>query len=79
MDIAALILSILALLMSGATLIVYLSTYIFSKREIQYVPVGDGPASPKGRPIAESFEEFSYDGPMDAALKKAPSGAPVDR
>lgn len=73
MELAALILSILALLMSMITMIVYLSTYVFSKRSIQMVPVSSMTSSGSGMmppEIGKDFEEFEFGGPIEAALKK---------
>lgn len=70
MEIAALILSIISLLMSVTVTIVYLSTYVFSKRTIQMVPIGEGKPmiSPE---YDKQFEEFDISsGPIDAALKQ---------
>lgn len=73
MELAAIILSILSLLMSITVTIVYLSTYVFSKRSIQMVPIssmgspGVGMQPPE---LGKDFEEFEFGGPMEAALKK---------
>lgn len=72
MELAALILSILALLMSGTVLVIFLAKNVFSSHTIQMVPA-ESLASPMKTPvIGEEFEEFDGPTAMDlvASAKK---------
>lgn len=75
MELAALILSIISLCASLSVLVVYLSAYVFSKREIQFVPA-ESLTTQKTKRIEDNFEEFDFRGPMDAsdAVPKAAIG-----
>jgi hypothetical protein len=74
MDIAALILSICAILVSCTTLVIYLAKNVFSSHVVQMVPADSfAPNMPRGKPMGDPFDEFdspqALDSAMDAATK----------
>ena len=58
MELAALILSIIALLMAGATLVIFLAKNVFSQHTIQMVPADSILSSGKSIPLEEQFMDF---------------------
>jgi hypothetical protein len=67
MDIAALIIAILAFLMASANLVIYLSKHVFSSHTIQLQPVSE---LVKPEEInADLFQEFDAPSAMDVAFK----------
>lgn len=70
MDLAALILSLIAILMSGTVLVIFLAKNVFSSHSIQMVPV-DSLSPGKSRPMGQEFMEFDAPSAMDAALDQA--------
>ncbi len=71
MDLAALIIAILAFLMASANLIVFLAKNVFSSHVVQMVPA-ETLVPNKGVSIPEpelTFEEFDAPSAMDLALK----------
>jgi hypothetical protein len=69
MEIAALILSVISLFMSGALLIVFLAKNVFSSHTIQMVPAESLVGSPKSQPMGSEFLEFDAPTAMEAALE----------
>lgn len=70
MDLAALILSIVSLFMSGTVMVIYLAKNVFSSHTIQMVPA-DSLTSAKPLPIGKEFEEFDAPSAMDVAIEQA--------
>jgi hypothetical protein len=72
MMIAAIILSTLSLLVSLATLVIFLAKNVFSSHVIQYVPAESMmPANSKpGKTMDDELEEFDFRSPMDAAFEE---------
>lgn len=68
MDLAALIIAILAFLMAAANMIIYLAKGVFSTHQIQMVPV-ETIAQGKGKLVEDEYTDFDMEGPMDSALK----------
>lgn len=68
MDIAALILSILSLLVGCSTLIIYLSKNVFSSHVVQLVSAESIGNPGKAKPMGEDFEEFDHPSAMDAVI-----------
>lgn len=59
MDIAALILSVIALLCSASCLVIMLAKNYFSSHQVQMVPVGGDPISSEiGRDMFDSFKDI---------------------
>jgi hypothetical protein len=75
MDIAALILSIVSLIMSGTLLVIFLAKNVFSSHAIQMVPVDTFMPSGTPRAVENDYMEFDAPTAMDIAteakLKKA--------
>lgn len=68
MAIAALILSVIALFMSGALLIVFLAKNVFSSHTIQMVPADSLVGNGNSKPMGSEFLEFDAPSAMEAAL-----------
>lgn len=70
MEIAALILSLVSLLMSGTVTVIYLAKNVFSSHVVQMVPVESfaGPTK-QAAPIGEEFAEFDAPSPIDIATE----------
>ena len=67
MEVAALIMSIMALLMSMAVMIIFLAKNVFSSHVVQMVPVDSG--FPTAKPVMDDgFEEFNMPSETDIAL-----------
>lgn len=66
MDIAALIIAILAFLMASANLVVYLAKHVFSSHTIQLQPI-ENLGKPEAMP--DLFQEFDAPSAMDVAFK----------
>ncbi len=65
MEIAALILSIIALIMAGTNLVIYLAKHVFSQHTIQMVPADSIMASNKALPLEEQFVDFDAPSALD--------------
>lgn len=71
MEIAAIILSIVSLLMSGAVLVIYLAKHVYSTHSIQMVPVESALGELAQKKMGEEFEEFDGPSAMDVVLDKS--------
>lgn len=67
MDIAAIILSTMAMLMSVGTLIIMVGKHYFSSHVIQYKPIDDMFQSPipTGKPMEDAFRDFDQLSPEE--------------
>lgn len=71
MAVAALILAILALLVSCSTLVIYLAKNVFSSHVVQMVPADSLLPKQNSRPMDEPFDEFDSPSALDIALDNA--------
>ena len=71
MDIAALILSIIALFVSCTTLVIYLSKNVFSSHVVQMVPADSVMSGVKSRSMDDPFDEFDAPSALDLAIDQA--------
>lgn len=71
MDIAALILSIIALFVSCTTLVIYLAKNVFSSHVVQMVPAESMMGGGKSIPMEDPFDEFDAPSALDLAIDQA--------
>lgn len=72
MDLAALIIAILAFLMASANLIIYLAKNVFSSHTIQMQPIDSllSGTTKAPDPLTDNFTEFDHPSAIDLAMKE---------